>query len=177
MHIEAIQETIHDNHCVGCGADNPSGLRIRSFWCGELETTCSFQPEPHMAAAHPAVLNGGVIATLIDCHAVCTAISYAHRLGGGDGAGEADFATASLDVRYRRPAPISGPVVVRARIVGLTERTTVLECTLSAAGAVCAEATVVAVRVPAGWADAVQRVPPPAQTLGGWRLPRSASDA
>jgi acyl-coenzyme A thioesterase PaaI-like protein len=176
MHPQAIQENISDNHCVGCGTDNGHGLRIKSFWCGELETRCTFEPQPHMAAAHPAVLNGGVIATLIDCHAVCTAISYAQRLAGESGSREASYATSSLEIRYRRPAPIAGPVEVRARIAGVAERKTVLECTLTAAGEVCAEATVVAVRVPQGWADRLQRVPPPAQTVRGWR-PGADSDA
>ena len=127
-----------------------------------------------MAAAHPAVLNGGVIATLIDCHAVCTAISYAERLAGGGGTGEASFATASLDVRYRHPAPIDQPVQVHAKIIGVGERKTVLECTLTSAGRVCAEATVVAVRVAHEWPDRPQRIQFPIQCLGGWRRPSTA---
>jgi acyl-coenzyme A thioesterase PaaI-like protein len=173
MDIEAIQDTITGNHCVGCGPANPHGLRIKSFWCGELETLAAFQPEPHMAAAHPAVLNGGVIATLIDCHAVCTAISYTRRLAGPNADPDAVFATGSLTIRYRRPTPIDHPVLVHARIVGVADRKTVLECTVTSAGEVCAEATVVAVRVAEGWADQPQRVPPPLQVLGGWRRPTS----
>jgi len=165
MHIEAIQDTIAPNHCVGCGPDNPHGLRIKSFWCGDLETLAAFQPEPHMAAASPSVLNGGVIATLIDCHAICTAIAYARRLAGSGADSEAGFATGSLTIRYRRPTPIDHPVLVHARIVGVAERKTVLECTLTSAGEVCAEATVVAVRV----AEGSQRIQSPAQGLGGWR--------
>ena len=79
------------------------------------------------------------------------------------------FVTASLNVRYRRPTPIDRPVEVRARIVGVAERRTVLECTLSSEGTICAEATVVAAWVGAGSAVHPQRVPPPAQTLGGWK--------
>lgn len=175
MYVEAIQDTIADNHCVGCGPDNPHGLRIKSFWCGELETLCAFQPQPHMAAASGAVLNGGVIATLIDCHAVCTAMSYARRLAAPNADLEAVFATGSLTIRYRRPTPIDHPVLVHAKVVGIAERKTVLECTLSSAGEVCAEATVVAVRVAEGWADRPQQVPPPSQTLGGWRRTASPS--
>lgn len=173
MCVEAIQDTISHNHCIGCGPENPRGLRIKSFWCGELETLCSFVPQPHMASASPSVLNGGVIATLLDCHAVCTAISYATRLVAPDGAAEAAFVTGSLEIRYRRPTPIDHPVQVHAKIVGLGERKTVLACTLTSAGQVCAEATVVAVRVADGWADRPQRIQPPAQGLGGWRRPGS----
>jgi acyl-coenzyme A thioesterase PaaI-like protein len=171
MPTTAIQDHINNNHCVGCGPDNPRGLRIKSHWVGDLETSCSFQPQPHMAAGPESILNGGIIATLIDCHAVCTAISYAARLAGG-AAGKDDtmFVTASLSIRYRRPTPIDRPVEVRARIVGVAERRTVLECTLSSDGTVCAEATVVAARAGAGSAAQPQRVPPPAQTLGGWKV-------
>jgi acyl-coenzyme A thioesterase PaaI-like protein len=169
MPATAIQDRMSDNHCVGCGPENQHGLRIKSYWVGDLEASCSFQPQPHMAAGPESILNGGIIATLIDCHAVCTAISYATRLAGGDAGQDAMFVTASLSIRYRRPTPIDRPVEVRARIVGVAERRTVLECTLSSDGTVCAEATVVAARVGAGSAAQPQRVPPPAQTLGGWK--------
>jgi acyl-coenzyme A thioesterase PaaI-like protein len=170
MFKEAIQDTIDGNHCVGCGPDNPHGLRIKSYWVGDLETMCRFQPQPHMAAGPDSILNGGIIATLIDCHAVCTAISYGARLARAAGARDSMFVTASLDIRYRRPTPIDRPVEVRARITGVGERKTVLECTLSSEGEVRAEATVVAVRIAGESADQLQRVPPPAQTVGGWRL-------
>ena len=170
MPMTAIQDTISNNHCVGCSPDNPRGLRIKSYWVGDLETMCSYQPQPHMAAGPESILNGGIIATLVDCHAVCTAISYATRLAGGAAGQDTMYVTASLNIRYRRPTPIDRPVEVRARIVGVAERRTVLECTLSSEGTICAEATVVAVRVGAGRALQPQRVPPPAQTLGGWKV-------
>lgn len=175
MSTIAIQDLIADNHCVGCGPDNPHGLRIKSYWVGDLETACSFQPRPYMAAGPESILNGGIIATLLDCHAVCTAISYAARLAGAPTADGIMFVTASLNVRYRRPAPIDRPVELRARIAGVAARRTVLECTLTSDGTVCAEATVVAVRRAPGADSAVdpQRVPPPAQTLGGWSAGRS----
>ena len=174
MPMTAIQDTISNNHCVGCSPDNPRGLRIKSYWVGDLETMCSYQPQPHMAAGPESILNGGIIATLVDCHAVCTAISYATRLAGGAAGQDTMFATASLNIRYRRPTPIDRPVEVRARIVGVAERRTVLECTLSSEGTICAEATVVAARLGGGRADQPQRVPPPAQTLGGWKAEPSS---
>jgi len=170
MSIVAIQDTIPGNHCVGCGTDNPRGMQIKSYWVGDLETMCTYQPQPHMAAGPESILNGGIIATLLDCHAVCTAISYAARLAGRADGQDIMFVTAALDIRYRRPTPIDRPVEVRARISGVGERKTVLECTLSSAGKVCAEATVIAVRLAGERADQLQRVPPPAQTLGGWTL-------
>ncbi|MCU0305067.1 MAG: PaaI family thioesterase [Thermoanaerobaculales bacterium] len=170
----AIQDTVPDNHCVGCGPDNPHGLRIKSFWSGDLETVCVFEPAPHMASAPPSIVNGGIIATLVDCHSVCTAVAYGRRLDGiGPLMPGALYATGSLNISYLRPAPIDRPLELRARIVGVAERKTVVECTVTSDGVCCATATVVAARVAAGWGRggsrvATQAVPAPAQTLGGW---------
>lgn len=141
------------NQCYGCGPGNDQGLRIKSFWAGPDESLCRYRPEPHQAAGPRGYLNGGVIATLIDCHAVCTAIAEAYRRAGreiGEG-GLIWYATASLTVDYLRPTPIDGPVEVRARIAEVDGRKTRLECTLSAAEAVCARGRVLAVRVTRSW--------------------------
>jgi acyl-coenzyme A thioesterase PaaI-like protein len=176
MFHDIIQHTIEDNHCVGCGPDNPHGLKIRSVWSGVMETRCSFEPQPHMAAASPDVLNGGVIATVIDCHAVCTAVSYGRRTAGAASADDIMYATGALDIRYLNPTPIHRPVEVKARITGVSDRKVVLECTLSSDGQVCAEATVTAVRVREGWDAGLRHTtPPPAQTLGGWTLRGAAA--
>ena len=150
---------------------NQHGLKIQSYWSGVMETQCTFQPEPHMAAASPQVLNGGIIATLIDCHAICTAVSYGRRVAGSEAADRIMFATGSLDVRYHRPTAIDWPVWVEARITGVTERKVIVECTLRSRGEICATATVTAVRVDKGWDAGLRHTtPPPAQTLGGWVL-------
>src|SRR5262249_20212154 len=74
----AFQDLIPENFCYGCGPGNPVGLRIRSLWAGN-EALCVFQPAPYHSAGPCHILNGGIIATLIDCHAVCTAIAHAYR--------------------------------------------------------------------------------------------------
>lgn len=76
----AFQDQIPDNNCYGCGPGNREGLRIKSFWDGEA-AVCTYRPEHHHSAGPPQFLNGGIIATLIDCHSVCTAIANAYRLG------------------------------------------------------------------------------------------------
>src|SRR5262249_56130998 len=70
----AFQDQIPDNFCYGCGPGNPVGLRIRSIWAGD-EALCVFQPARYHAAGPRHILNGGIIATLIACHPVRTAIS------------------------------------------------------------------------------------------------------
>ena len=99
------------------------------------------------------VLNGGIIATILDCHSVCTCVADAYRHGGrAIGRGETIwFATGSLDVTYREPAPIDASVELRAAVVERGERKTLVECTLVAGDDVCARAAVTAVRVPPSW--------------------------
>jgi len=66
---KAFQELIQGNHCWGCGTLNPRGLQIKSYWSGE-ESVCKFQPQAHHMAGPPHVLNGGIIATVINCHGI-----------------------------------------------------------------------------------------------------------
>ena len=99
------------------------------------------------------VLNGGIIATILDCHGVCTSVADAYRRE-GRAIGRGDtiwFATGSLDVRYLAPVPVDASVELRARVVEHGERKTVVDSTLVAADDVCARAAVTAVRVPPTW--------------------------
>ena len=112
------------------------------------------------------ILNGGIIATLIDCHAVCTAIAHAYRAE-SRAIGSVPtiwYATASLAVHYLRPAPIDRLVAVRARVVEARPRRTTLE--RSPADGVEVQAEVVAVRVPATWREEPQSTPSTARHNG-----------
>lgn len=149
----AIQDQIPGNHCFGCGPGNELGLRIKSYWQGDDKTTCTFVPQPHHSAGPVHYLNGGIIATVIDCHTICTAIADGYRQAGREvGSGDKIwYATGKLDVSYRAPAVIDKPVIVEATIVERSERKTLLHCELTSDGRLCATADVVAVRVPDAW--------------------------
>ncbi|MBV9170861.1 MAG: PaaI family thioesterase [Chloroflexi bacterium] len=140
----AIQDQLPNQPCWGCGPNNPHGLRIKSYWSGDT-TVCTWQPEPHYQG-WPGVLNGGVVASLVDCHCVCTAISDADR---NDGRGDRPvvFATGSLTISYLRPVPIHSPVELTARITERTARKSRIECRVNASGELCARAEVLAIRV------------------------------
>ena len=148
----AIQDQMTGNHCWGCGADNPDGLHLKSFWDGAL-AVATFHPSASFAAGPVHVLNGGIIATLLDCHGVCAAIARAYdgerRPIGSDP--EIWCATSSLTVDYLRPTPIGQPVVLAGRVVDTLDRATTVECTLVCAGKERARATVRSVRVPEEW--------------------------
>jgi acyl-coenzyme A thioesterase PaaI-like protein len=150
--MRAFQDLIPDNHCWGCGPLNPNGLYLKSFWEGEASVS-TFTPYPEHMAGPKHVLNGGIVATVIDCHSICTAIADAYCQEGREiGASPTLwYATGSLKVRYLRPAPLDIPVTLQARITERKGKKTVLSCTLASAGEVCAEAEVVAVRVSETW--------------------------
>ena len=155
---EYFQDSFAYNHCVGCGRTNERGLQIKSHWDEHDSGTavCDFEPRPHQSAYPLDVLNGGIIATLIDCHSIGTSIADGYRRAGRP-IGDGDvilYATASLNVSYQKPTPISGPVRVVARVVEATERKTTVESTvLDKDGVETASGEVVAVVVPAAWAN------------------------
>ena len=95
------------------------------------------------------MLNGGILATLVDCHCVCTAIADVRRAHDqlANHEGEVVFATGSLSVSYLRPVPIDATVELTARIIERTPRKTRLECSVVARGELCARADVLAVRI------------------------------
>lgn len=149
----AIQELIPHNHCYGCGPDNGSGLRLKSYWDGHDSSVARFAPQSHLCAGPKHFVNGGILATIVDCHCVCTATAAAY-LAAGRPIGAAPhryYATARLQLDYRRPTPIGQDLHLAATVVSAGERSCVLTCTVSAAGKVTVDATVEAVCVPDEW--------------------------
>ncbi len=156
MHDTSFQALIPDNFCFGCGPGNPHGLRLESRWSGPNESVCTYQPEWYHAAGPKSILNGGIIATLIDCHCVCTAMAAAYRAEGREIGSPPHlwYATGSLKVKYLRPTPIDLPVHLTARIEEAHAKKTLLSCVLSSAEIKCAEGKVIAVRTSPSWREA-----------------------
>jgi acyl-coenzyme A thioesterase PaaI-like protein len=147
---KAIQDYYPDDfaHCYGCGRLNAHGLRLRSGWDGD-ETIAYFMPQPHHVAV-PGFVYGGLIASLLDCHAMGTAAAAIERAAGraiGDGPAPR-FVTAALHVDYLKPTPIGPTLEIRGRVTSMTDRKAIVEATLVASGVVTARAKVVAVRMP-----------------------------
>ncbi len=148
----AIQDRMTGNHCYGCGADNPLGMQIKSYWDGD-ETVCRYSPRPEQCAGPTQYLYGGTIASLIDCHSVGTAIAgHYWREGRQIGEGEDVWCvTGRLEVDYLAPTPIDRPVDLRARIEDVSGRKSTVTCTLSSGDTLCARGRVIAIRVPDSW--------------------------
>lgn len=149
----AFQDRLTHNHCFGCGPDNPQGLCIRSHWSGDDQSVAHFTPQPYHCAGPKHFVNGGILATLIDCHCVCTAAAAAYRDAGREigSLPGLHYATATLALEYLRPTPIDAELTLKARIDARTERTYVLSCELAARGKTCVRARVEAIRVPESW--------------------------
>lgn len=150
MSEPAFQDLYPDDfaHCYGCGRHNQDGHQIKSHWDGD-ETVATFTPRPHHTSV-PGFVYGGLIASLMDCHAMGTAAAARHRAEGrrlGDGELRR-YVTAALTVNYVRPTPLGGPLEVRARVKELKGRKVVVETWLSAAGEVCARGEAIAVEMP-----------------------------
>jgi acyl-coenzyme A thioesterase PaaI-like protein len=143
---EAIQDTWpHEGtFCFGCGKNNENGLQLKSYWEGD-EAVASWTPEDYHLA-FPGVVNGGIIATLIDCHGTGTANAAAYRAA-GDSPVSFMFVTGSLSVRFLKPTPIGEALTLRARIIEQTERKITVSCSVYAGSNECATGEVVAIRV------------------------------
>ncbi len=130
--------------CWGCGKNNEHGLRLVSYWEDD-EAVAVWEPQQHHLA-FPGVLNGGIIATLIDCHATGTANAAAHKAHGSD-TNHIMYVTSSLSVNFIRPTPLERPVTLRAHVTEMSDRKVTVDCELLSDDVLCATGRVVAVRV------------------------------
>ena len=146
----AIQDTYPDElaHCYGCGRLNDHGLHLRTFWDGD-ETVTRYTPEPwHIAI--PGYVNGGLLASLVDCHGTGTAAAAAYRAEGRE-MGSLPlrrFVTASLKVDYLKPTPLGPQLEVRGRATSVQERKVLVEARILALGQATVKGEVVAVEMP-----------------------------
>lgn len=150
--MTAIQDSLPNNNCYGCGAGNELGMRIKSHWDGD-ECVCRYMPKPEQCAGPPQYVYGGTIASLIDCHSIGTALSNYYRMEGRE-TGEAPeiwCVTGQLVVNYLAPTPIDAEIVLRATIENAGTRKTVVKCRVYSGDTQTAEGDVIAVRVPDSW--------------------------
>ena len=148
--MQAIQDSYPSDlaHCYGCGANNPHGHRLKSYWVGE-GAVARFTPQPYHTAI-PGFVYGGLIASLIDCHGTGTAAGAASQAEGRavDSPPFLRFVTASLHVDYLAPTPMGVELELRGRATEVKGRKVVVEVEVWAAGKACAHGRVVAVRMP-----------------------------
>jgi acyl-coenzyme A thioesterase PaaI-like protein len=133
--------------CYGCGVEHPSGLHLETRWDGE-KGTCRFTP-PEDQLGYPGLVYGGLIASLIDCHAVGTATAAAYAAEGRQ-PGSAPVivhVTGSLKVDYLLPTPMGPELLLEARVRSVERGRSLVDCGLSAGGKLRARGQVLCVRV------------------------------
>lgn len=133
-------------YCWGCGKNNKHGLQLKSYWEDD-EVVAVWEPEEHHLA-FPGILNGGIIATLIDCHGTGTANAAAHKAA-GDSEQHFMHVTGGISVKYLRPTPMDKPIKLRARVTEMSENKIRVSCDLYSGDVKCATGEVVTVRVDA----------------------------
>ena len=134
--------------CYGCGRNNPHGLHIQTHWDGS-EGVCRFTPQEYHTG-YPGGVYGGLIASLIDCHCIATAIAAMYTAEDRQPGTEPEITcvTANLNVDYLKPTPIGVELLLRATIKELTPKKAIVTCSLFAGEIETARGQVVAVRVP-----------------------------
>jgi acyl-coenzyme A thioesterase PaaI-like protein len=133
--------------CFCCGTESPGGLHLETIWDGE-KGVCDFTPPPDQLG-YPGVVYGGLIASLIDCHAIgtATAAAYAAENRQPGGGPIICHVTGSLKVEYLLPTPMGPELRLEAWVRQVERGRSLVECRLSADGQVSAKGEVLCVRV------------------------------
>ena len=147
MDKDYFQLHMPENVCFGCGINNVNGLQIKSYWDGE-EAVCDWQSEEKYHG-WANLMNGGIMATLIDCHCMGTAMADAYRRENRslDSEPVYRYATGTLNIKYLKPTSNEHPVQLRALVTEVKGRKTTMKCEMLSRGEVTATAEVIALRV------------------------------
>src|SRR5215467_4483449 len=128
-------------HCFGCGRHNPQGYHLKSYVEGE-EVVARFTPDSQYVSM-PGFVYGGLLASLVDCHAMAAA-SAADLPPSGEASDPAAprYVTAALRVEYLKPTALGVELEIRGRVREQSGRKKVVDLTLSAGGTVTVRAEV-----------------------------------
>jgi uncharacterized protein (TIGR00369 family) len=100
-----------DGNCFVCGKNNPNGLQLSFEIDKEKQTlTSTFVASPTFQG-WDGIVHGGMISTLLD-EAMAKLV---YELG-------YQAVTASLEVRFKKPAPILEPLSIRGKITEVNKR-------------------------------------------------------
>lgn len=146
MSDQAFQDQYPDDYanCYGCGRNNPNGLHLKSYWDGD-ESVCRYTPNLQYSGGFPGFVYGGMIASIMDCHAAGTAAAAKARETGEP---VSRFVTASLKVDYIKPTPQGVELEARGTIVEIKGRKVTVDVLLKADQIICATSTVIMVQLP-----------------------------
>lgn len=151
---EPVQAAWPDNTCYGCGRANPDGFGLESYVSEDRDAlVATFDPEPTHAAGYPDFAYGGLLASLVDCHVIWTALTFRYASEGRRLLSDPlrMYVTGELTTRYLAPTPLDAPIHLRAWVEGDVGPKTTVGCEAGPEGGdatVEAEATAVEMRDP-----------------------------
>lgn len=138
--------------CFGCGVQNKTGLRIKSYWDADNKYVIMTHMPDSRYVGWPSLVYGGLISCLIDCHSNWTAMAYHYRVEGREAGTEPriDCVTGSLRVKYIKPTPMEVPLVLKAYVEGPVARKTRVLCEVYAGDTITALGDSIFARVDVG---------------------------
>ena len=117
-----VEEQERFGSCFACGMANDAGLKLDFEAIGDNSVTALYVPqEQHQG--WPSVLHGGIVATLLDEAAAYVAYARGQHA-----------ATARLNIRYSRPAPLDEPLRVSATLLKDSRRMLTIEARITTLG-------------------------------------------
>ncbi|WP_255169183.1 PaaI family thioesterase [Natrononativus amylolyticus] len=145
----AVQDAWPELDCYGCGPANDAGIRLKSYLADDGRTlVATVDPDARYTSGAENVAYGGYLASLIDCHSVWTAITFAHEAADAPLEDHRfEYVTGSLSAEYLKPTPLDEPLEVRAWIDGDLGKRVTVSSEIRAGGEVTARGEVVAVEV------------------------------
>jgi acyl-coenzyme A thioesterase PaaI-like protein len=147
---KAFQDLYPDDyaHCFGCGRLNEKGLQIKSYWDGDV-SICRFLPRDYYTGGMQQIVYGGLIASLMDCHAAGTAAAAKAREQNIDMKPGAmpRFVTASLKVDYLAPTPVGAELELTGTIKEIKGRKVIVQVTLTAENKIRAKGELIMVQL------------------------------
>ncbi|HET9843491.1 MAG TPA: PaaI family thioesterase [Gammaproteobacteria bacterium] len=136
MNQQSLQEQFApENICFGCGPSNTQGLRIKSFVKGQ-QVIANWQAEKYHEA-FPGILNGGIIGTLLDCHANWTAAYFLMQSQQLDR--PPCTVTSYFNVKLKKPTPSDKAVHLIAQPLEIQNDRAKILAQLYSDGVLCAE--------------------------------------
>lgn len=125
------------SRCFGCGPANPMGLQLESRPSEDDRAVlvARFEPQPGHEAFE-GVVNGGILGTLLDCHANWTATMALMRARGLDR--PPTTVTLEYSIRMGRPTPSDRPIDLRAWLVDSSADRATVEAEITSDGIVTA---------------------------------------
>ena len=154
---EPVQHAWPGFDCYGCGPANPDGIQLESYLAEDGESlVATVEPDAQYTSGMENVAYGGYVASLVDCHSIWTAVTFAHEAEGRplDEGPPISYVTGELCVSYQEPTPLDRPIELRAWVEGDVGRKTTVTCEVSSGEEVTATGEVTAVRVADGSFDA-----------------------